>query len=68
MGEMQRSNEEWLMTAKEVQKRTGLSRTTIYRYIRNGTFPEPRKLSAGAIRWNSSVIESYIRGTYASGA
>ena len=65
---MQRSNEEWLMTAKEVQKRTGLSRTTIYRYIRNGTFPEPRKLSAGAIRWNSSVIESYIRGTYASGA
>lgn len=68
MAELARMTEERLLTAKEVQKRTGLSRTTIYRYVRNGTFPEPRKLSAGAIRWNSSVIESYILGTYASGA
>lgn len=62
MGEMQRNSEERLLTAKEVMTRTGLSRMTIYRYVKAGTFPAPRKLSAGAIRWHSGVIDSWIRG------
>ncbi|QHC37232.1 AlpA family phage regulatory protein [Komagataeibacter xylinus] len=61
--------EDRLLTSKEVQTRTGLSRMTIYRYVKAGTFPAPRKLSAGAVRWNSAVIDSWIRGgTGASGA
>ena len=68
MGELDRASEERLLTAKEAQKKTGLSRTTIYRYVKAGTFPEPRKLSAGAIRWNSVIIENWIRGAGMSGA
>lgn len=69
MGELERMTEERLLTAKEVMSRTGLSRMTIYRYVKAGTFPPPRKLSAGAIRWHSGIIENWIRnGAGVSGA
>lgn len=38
----------------------GLHRATIYRKIKEGTFPEPVKLSARAIGWKEEQITSWI--------
>ncbi len=40
---------------------TGLSRTTIYRRVRAGTFPAPADLGNGLIGWTDSVIDTWQR-------
>ena len=49
-----------LLSRREVEKRTGFSRTTIYRKMREGSFPEPIQIGARAVRWPASEIESWI--------
>ncbi|MXX53845.1 MAG: AlpA family transcriptional regulator [Dehalococcoidia bacterium] len=51
-----------LMTVRQVQKVTGLSRTTIYRLMDLEEFPRPVKISASgrAVRWIESEIEEWI--------
>lgn len=39
-----------LLTRPEVERRTGLSRSTLYRKMRDGTFPVPLKVSERAVR------------------
>lgn len=43
-----------------VKARTGLSRSSIYLFIRQGTFPAPVKLGQRAVGWNSSLVDSWI--------
>ncbi|WP_306155246.1 AlpA family transcriptional regulator, partial [Roseovarius sp. MMSF_3281] len=45
---------------KDVQKITGLSRSTIYRHINAGTFPAPVKLTERLIGWHSSTISDWM--------
>ncbi|MFU8806863.1 MAG: AlpA family phage regulatory protein [Bradymonadaceae bacterium] len=40
-------------------KQIGVSRTTIYRWINEGTFPPSVRISAGAVRWRSEDIEEW---------
>ena len=42
-----------------VEKECGLSRSAIYRRIAAGTFPAPRQLGGGVVRWPSSVIAAW---------
>ena len=49
-----------LLTRPEVERRTGLSRSTLYRKMRDGTFPVPLKVSARAVRWRESEIRAYV--------
>ena len=49
-----------LLTRQEVEARTALSRTTIYRKMREGSFPEPLQIGARAVRWPESEIQSWI--------
>ena len=49
-----------LLTRGEVEARTALSRTSIYRKMREGSFPEPLKIGARAVRWRESEIEEFI--------
>ena len=49
-----------LLTRREVERRTGLSRSTIYRKMRDGTFPVPLKVSARAVRWRERDIRAYV--------
>ena len=49
-----------LMTRQQVQARTALSRTSIYRKMREGTFPAPLQIGARAVRWPESEIEAWI--------
>ena len=44
----------------EVSKRTGLSIPTIWRLRRRGDFPQPFRLSRGAIAWLEADIDNWI--------
>lgn len=44
----------------EVQQRTQLARTTIWRLERNDEFPKRRRLSKNAVGWIESEIEAWI--------
>jgi prophage regulatory protein len=43
-----------------VKDRTGLSRSTIYLHVSNGTFPPPVSLGSRAVGWVESEIEEWI--------
>jgi prophage regulatory protein len=43
-----------------VKARTGLSRSTIYSRITEGSFPRPISLGARAVGWLESDIESWL--------
>lgn len=51
-----------IMRLKSVMETTGLARSTIYKYIGNGTFPAPVPLGARAVGWLESEVEGWIRG------
>lgn len=52
----QHGSSDRLLRRKEVEHETGLSRTTIYRLMDEGTFPRPRRIGARAVAWPSSEI------------
>lgn len=43
----------------EVKAHTGLSRSSLYRRIAEGTFPAPVKIGARASAWSSAEIERW---------
>ena len=51
---------EVLLTCREIEQRTGLSRSTIFRKVRDGTFPAPVKIGKRALRWLESGIRVWI--------
>ena len=59
---MANTNQEKLsiLRRKQVEKRTGLSRSTIYLRIQEGTFPRPIKLGARAVGWLENEIEAWL--------
>ena len=54
---------------REVQDRTGLSKSTIYEKIKSGEFPKPVRLGdrdARSVGWVSSEVDEWIRGRIAA--
>ena len=49
-----------ILRRKQVEARTGLSRSTIYANIKAGTFPAPIPLGAKAVGWLDSDVNSWI--------
>ena len=49
-----------LMHIKEVMVTTGLGRSTIYKKIKEGTFPPPLHISPGCVRWHDNAIIAWI--------
>ena len=45
----------------DVQARTGLSRSTIYVRVADGSFPQPIRLGARAVGWIESEVDAWIR-------
>lgn len=43
-----------------VEQITGLSRSTIYDWMKRGTFPQPVKLGARAVAWRESDIVAWL--------
>ncbi|BCL75671.1 hypothetical protein JHS3_14070 [Jeongeupia sp. HS-3] len=49
-----------LLRLPEVNKRTALSRSSIYAAIAAGTFPAPVRLGGNSVAWVSSEIDAWI--------
>ncbi len=49
-----------ILRRKEVERRTGLSRSSIYAKISEGTFPPQIRLGLRAVGWNSLSVETWI--------
>jgi len=49
-----------ILRRKQVEERTGLSRSTIYLRIQEGTFPRPINLGARAVGWLENEIEAWL--------
>ena len=50
-----------ILRLPDVLARTGLSRSTIYVRVANGTFPKPVPLGARAVGWIESDVDTWIR-------
>ena len=49
-----------MLRREEVQERTGLSRSAIYRLMREGDFPLPHRVGQRAVRWRESDLEAWL--------
>ncbi len=49
-----------MLRAPEVMARTGLSRSTIWRWVRAGTFPAPVELGVNSIGWPAAAITEWL--------
>ena len=50
-----------ILRRNEVEKVTGLGRSTIYAKVAAGEFPSPMKLGRRAVGWRSSDIEKWLK-------
>ncbi|MCU9846720.1 AlpA family transcriptional regulator [Defluviimonas sp. WL0024] len=51
-----------ILRLPELKSLTGLSRSTIYAKIADGTFPVPIKLGARAVGWPEVEIAAWLEG------
>ncbi len=49
-----------LLTRKQVSARCQLARTTVYRLMRSGEFPEPVRVGVRAVRWREAEIDEWL--------
>ena len=49
-----------VLRLSEVQARCGLSRSSLYRKMRNGSFPEGLKVGVRAVRWSEAEIDAWL--------
>ena len=50
-----------LLRCRDVEKRTGLSRSTIWRLEHSGAFPKRVQVSANAVAWLEDEVVAWIR-------
>jgi prophage regulatory protein len=50
-----------IIRRKQVEARTGLSRSTIYLRVSEGTFPRPVNLGARAVGWVESEVSAWLQ-------
>jgi prophage regulatory protein len=49
-----------ILRRPDVSRRTGLGRSALYAYIREGHFPRPVKLGPRAVGWLEEEVDSWI--------
>ena len=57
---MLENRRENLLRRPEVEARTGLSRSTIYFWMKKGEFPQPVKLGTRLVAWRESDIAAWL--------
>lgn len=50
-----------ILRIQTVLKLTSLSRSTMYRKIENGTFPENIRISTRCVGWRESAVNAWLR-------
>lgn len=51
-----------LLRLPEVQRRTGLSRSTLYKWMRAGQFPTPKHFGSRTVAWLEQDVSQWIEG------
>lgn len=51
---------EKLLRLKQVVELTNISKATIWRWVKDGTFPKPIRITNRVTVWKNSDIEAYI--------
>ncbi len=51
---------DYLVDRADVERRVGLTRSSIYAAMRRGDFPIPVRVGPKAVRWRSSEIEDWM--------
>lgn len=59
---------ERLLRRPEVEARTGLSRSTIYGWMKRGDFPAPVKLGTHLVAWRESDVTNWLESREPRGA
>ena len=49
-----------ILRRRQVEQRTGLSRSTLYQYMKDGCFPKPVPLGPRAVGWLESEVSDWI--------
>ena len=49
-----------LFRRREVEKITGLARSTIYRFMEQGSSPRPVQIGKVAVRWRQSDVTAWV--------
>jgi prophage regulatory protein len=49
-----------LISAKVVMVKTSKSRTSLWRSVKEGTFPPPVRISAGRVGWLEEAVDAWI--------
>lgn len=49
-----------VLRLKEVRHKTGLGRSTIYRWMAEGRFPKPVRLGARSVAWIEHEIDDWL--------
>jgi prophage regulatory protein len=55
-----RLHDELLWNIRTVVQKTGLSRASIYRYVRRRLFPPPRRIGPNRIAWLAADVTAWI--------
>lgn len=55
-----------ILRRKQVETRTGLSRSTIYARIAEGSFPPPIDLGGRAVGWLEAEIDAWLQSRIAA--
>lgn len=56
------THNERILRRHEVEARTGLTRSPLYRLIAAGDFPRQRRLSPSTVGWLESEVSAWISG------
>ena len=49
-----------ILRLRDVMEKTGLARSTVYKYIEAGTFPKPIDLGGRSVGWVDEEINDWI--------
>lgn len=49
-----------IIRLSEVLANTGLARSTVYKYVADGTFPKPVALGDRAVGWVESEVQEWV--------
>jgi prophage regulatory protein len=55
-----------ILRRKQVEAKTGLSRSSIYDFMSKGKFPRPITLGARAVGWLEADVEQWLAGCIAA--
>ena len=58
---MQSDTADRILRLKAVLQRTGLCRSTLYRKMENGSFPQNVQISTRCVGWRESAINAWMR-------